>query len=130
MAKSGPFALNPPHKTQFLAHFMAKGGPFGRFGVLRRTPPGYEPDLDKFIITYWLAYLANSNNQLVLLLCTVCLYCLYFFYMLMYLCSCICEKCKNLPNDMLALFFKIYVYDIKEILGIYFIFIYYKFYYI
>ena len=36
--ESGPFGPNPPHKTPFLAHFVAKSGPFGRFGVVRRTP--------------------------------------------------------------------------------------------
>ena len=32
--------LNPPTKTQFLAHFVAEGGSFGRFGgcVAPRTP--------------------------------------------------------------------------------------------
>ncbi len=35
---SGPFRPNPPHKTYpFLAHFVAKSGPFGRF--LGCTPP-------------------------------------------------------------------------------------------
>ena len=57
--KSGPFGpkkwtfLNltppyPPTKTPFLAHFVAKSGPFGRFGGVHRTPrtppPGYGPD--------------------------------------------------------------------------------------
>ena len=46
--KSGlyePHPLNPPTKTQFLAHFMTKNGLFERFGVVRRTPapPGYGP---------------------------------------------------------------------------------------
>ncbi len=36
--ESGPFGSNPPHKTPFLAYFVAKSGPFGRFGVVRRTP--------------------------------------------------------------------------------------------
>ena len=48
MAKSGPFGPNPPYKTSFLAHFEAKSGPFGRFGVVRALPappppPGYGP---------------------------------------------------------------------------------------
>ncbi len=38
MTKSGPFGPNPPRKTPILAHFVAKSGPFGRFGVVRRTP--------------------------------------------------------------------------------------------
>ena len=39
--KSGlfePHPLNLPTKTQFLVHFVAKSGPFGMFGVVRRTP--------------------------------------------------------------------------------------------
>ena len=39
--KSGlfePHPLNPPTKTPFLAHFVAKSAPFGRFWVMRRTP--------------------------------------------------------------------------------------------
>ena len=38
--KSGlfePYPLNPPTKTPFLAHFVTKSGPFGRFEVVRRT---------------------------------------------------------------------------------------------
>ena len=33
-----PPSLNPHTKTQFLAHFVAKSGPIGRFGVVRNTP--------------------------------------------------------------------------------------------
>ena len=36
--KSEPHPLNPPTNTPFLAHFMTKSGPFGRFGVVRCTP--------------------------------------------------------------------------------------------
>ena len=39
--KSGPFGphpLNLPTNTPFFIHFVAKSGPFGRFGVARRTP--------------------------------------------------------------------------------------------
>ena len=42
-----PNPLNPSTKTPFLAHSFGKSGPFGRFGVVRRTPrtpPGYGPD--------------------------------------------------------------------------------------
>ncbi len=38
MTKSGPFEPNSPHKTLFLAHFVAKSGPFVSFGRVRRTP--------------------------------------------------------------------------------------------
>ena len=38
--------LNPPTKTSFLAHFVTKSEPFGRFGVVHRTPPGYGPEDD------------------------------------------------------------------------------------
>ena len=44
--KSGPFQLqplNPPTKTPFLAHLVAKSGPFGRFGGC--NPPGYGPGM-------------------------------------------------------------------------------------
>ncbi len=37
--ESGPFGPNPPYKTPFLAHFVAKSEPFGRFGVVHHTPP-------------------------------------------------------------------------------------------
>ena len=45
-----PHPLNPPLKSLFLAHFVTKSGPFGRFGVVRPTPaphppPGYGPAL-------------------------------------------------------------------------------------
>ena len=39
--KSGlfePHPLNPHTKTPFLARFVAKSGPFARFGGVRRTP--------------------------------------------------------------------------------------------
>ena len=29
--------LKPPTKTSFLAHFVTKSGPFGKFGVVHRT---------------------------------------------------------------------------------------------
>ena len=45
--KSGLFELtpNPPTKTPFLAHFVAKSGSFGRFGgcIAPPHPPGYRP---------------------------------------------------------------------------------------
>ena len=40
--KSGLFELyprNPPTKTKFLGHFVAKSGPFGRFGLVHCTLP-------------------------------------------------------------------------------------------
>ena len=38
----------PPTKNPFLAHFVAKNGPFGRFEGVRRTPapPGYGPTIN------------------------------------------------------------------------------------
>ena len=40
-----PHPLNPPSKTPFLVHFVAKSGPFGRFGGVSHPPhpPGYGP---------------------------------------------------------------------------------------
>ena len=38
-----PHPPYPPTKTPFLAHFVAKSGPFGRFGGCI-APPGYGPD--------------------------------------------------------------------------------------
>ena len=45
--KSGLLWTSPPYpptKTPFLAHFVAKSEPFGRFGG---RPPGYGPDIVK-----------------------------------------------------------------------------------
>ena len=44
--KSGPFfdltvPLNPLTKTPFLVHFVAKSGPFGRFGVVHCMHPSW-----------------------------------------------------------------------------------------
>ena len=41
---SEPHPLNPLTKTPFLAHFVTKSGPFGRFGVVASHPPGYGRD--------------------------------------------------------------------------------------
>ena len=43
-----PHPLNPPTKNPFLVHIVAKRGPFGRLGVVRRTPTppsGYGPGI-------------------------------------------------------------------------------------
>ncbi len=40
VAKSGPFgAINPSHKTSFLAQFGVESGPFGRFSFFLLLPP-------------------------------------------------------------------------------------------
>ena len=38
MWTSPPGPLNPLTKNTFLAHFVTKTGPFGRFGMVRGTP--------------------------------------------------------------------------------------------
>ena len=36
-------SLNPPTKTSFLAHFVAKSGPLTDLGGASHPPPGYGP---------------------------------------------------------------------------------------
>ena len=38
-----PHPLNPPTKIPFLAHFVAKSGPFGRFGIANPPSPPTPP---------------------------------------------------------------------------------------
>ena len=62
--ESGPFGPNPPHKTQFLAHFVAKSGPFGRLGgcIAPPAPPlttGLSWTFKKCICLYILEILAR-----------------------------------------------------------------------
>ena len=62
--KSGLFLTSPPYpptKTPFLAHFVTKSGPFGRFGGGASHPPhppGYGPDAS--ILTMYLIGLING----------------------------------------------------------------------
>ena len=63
--KSGlfePHPLNPPTKTPFLAHFVAKSGPLGRFGGCF-APPGYGPGM--LFVTFHKLIGYNGHKKMV-----------------------------------------------------------------
>ena len=65
--KSGLFEHHPPQPSyKFLAHSVAKSGPFDIFGMVRCTPPGYGPG-KKYIMgspDIFLAYCSTPRNAL------------------------------------------------------------------
>ena len=75
MTKSGPFGPNPTHETLFLAHFVAKGGPFGRFGEGCVTPPCYGPlfimDMGGF---EWVTINKNAQKSILSYMFELCLW--------------------------------------------------------